>query len=193
MQALNVSDPVKHPDVAANAAVSGRLLPPGATFARVTGPGWLTIKPDGGFTGKPEEFDAGVNSWIVSVTKANGPPTFLQLQMKVIGTSIFAENFNSYSGTQNAVQWQSGLKVAHSGNVTGWTKTGESTMHAVDRANRAGQSNPPNWAVMIWQDNVITSGAIAANASGQVYRVHFEASAAVYAATHPQQAPQGGD
>jgi hypothetical protein len=104
-----------------------------------------------------------------------------------------AENFNSYSGTQNAIQWQSGLKVAHSGSVTGWTKTGENSMHAVDRANRAGQSNPQNWAVMIWQDNVLTSGAIAANASGQVYRVEFEASAAVYAATHPQQATQAGD
>jgi hypothetical protein len=113
--------------------------------------------------------------------------------MKVIGTSVFAENFNRYSGTQNAVQWQSGLKVAHSGSVTGWTKTGENAVHAVDRANRAGQSNPRNWAVMIWQDNVITSGPIAANASGQVYRVDFEASAAVYAATDPQQATQAGD
>jgi hypothetical protein len=193
MQALNLGDPVKHPDVAAKKAVSGRLLPPGAAFARVTGPGWLTIKPDGRFTGKPEEFDSGVNSWIISVTKSDGPRTFIQLQIKVIGTSIFAENFNSYSGTQNAVQWQSGLKVAHSGSVTGWTKTGASTMHAVDRANRAAQSNPPNWAVMIWQDNVITSGAIAANASGQVYRIDFDASAAVYAATNPQQATQAGD
>ena len=193
MQALNLGDPVKHADVAANEVVFGRLPPPGASFARVTGPGWLTIKPDGSFTGKPAEFDSGVNSWIISVTKGDGPPSFLQLQIKVIGTSIFAENFNSYSGTQNAAQWQSGLKVAHSGSVKGWTKTGEHTMHAVDRANRAAQSNPQNWAVMIWQDNVITSGPIAANASGQVYRVDFEASAAVYAATHPQQATQAGD
>src|SRR5262249_29740852 len=50
-----------------------------------------------------------------------------------------------------------------------------------------------NWAVMIWQDNVITSGAIAANASGQVYRVDFEASAAVYAGTNLEQATQAGD
>jgi hypothetical protein len=64
-------------------------------------------------------------------------------------------------------------------------------MHAVDRANRAGQSNPENWAVMIFQDNVITSGAFAANASGQVYRIDFEASPAVY--ENPQQATQAGD
>ena len=59
--------------------------------------------------------------------------------------------------------------------------------------NRDGQSNPQNWAVMIWQDNVLTSTAIAANAFGQVYRIDFEASPAVYAATHPQQATQAGD
>ncbi len=73
---------------------------------------------------------------LVSVTKVDGPPTFIQkLHIKVIGTSIFAENFNRYSGIQNAVQWQSGLKVAHSGSVTGWTKTGENAVHAVDNAS----------------------------------------------------------
>jgi hypothetical protein len=104
---------------------------------------------------------------------------------------IFIENFDSYSGTENAVQWQSGRKVAQSGSVTDWTKAGEHSMHAVDRANRAGESNWQNWAVMIWQDNVITSDAFAANASGQVYRIDFEASPAVYA--NPPQATQAGD
>ena len=46
---------------------------------------------------------------------------------------------------------------------------------------------------MIWQDNVITSGAIGANASGQVYRVNFEASPAVYAASNSEQATEAGD
>jgi hypothetical protein len=105
---------------------------------------------------------------------------------------ISADDFNNcYGGIGNAVQWQSGQNVAHSGGVTGWTEAGEHSMHAVDRANRAGQSNPPNWAVMIFQDNVITSDAFAANASGQVYRIDFEASPAVYA--NPQQATQAGD
>jgi formylglycine-generating enzyme required for sulfatase activity len=188
---LNFAHSVKHPDAAPNETVSGQLKPRGATFARVAGPGWLTIKPDGGFTGKPEEIDSGVNTWLVSVTKGDAALTFIELRIKVIGTSIFVENFKSYRGDQNAVQWQSGQKVAHSGNVTGWTKAGEHSMHALDRANRTGQSNPQNWAVMIFQDNVITSGAFAANASGQVYRIDFEASPAVYA--NPQQATQAGD
>ena len=53
---------------------------------------------------------------------------------------------------------------------------GTGTMHAVDRANPAGQSNPSDWAIMIWQDNVITSGAFAANVAGHAYRVNFEAA-----------------
>jgi hypothetical protein len=105
---------------------------------------------------------------------------------------ISADDFNSYTGgIQKDVQWQSGQKVAHSGSVTGWTEAGEHSMHAVDRANRAGESNTRNWAVMIFQDTVITSDAFAANASGQIYRIDFEASPAVYA--NPEQATQAGD
>src|SRR5262249_43823861 len=80
---------------------------------------------------------------------------------------------------------------AHSGGVTGWTEAGEHSMHAVDRGKRGGHSNPPNWAGMIFQDTVITSDAFVANATGQVYRIDFEASPGVYG--NPPQAPQAGD
>jgi hypothetical protein len=196
MQALNVGNPVMQPGATANQAYAGQLDPVGATFAKVTGPGWLTIHPDGSFTGTPGKLDSGVNSWIVSVTQGGGAPTFIQLQITVTASSgfLFAENFSSYSGTQNTAQWQSGLKVAYNGNLTtGWTKAGVSAMHAVDLANTSGLSNPSDWAVMIWQDNVITSGTIAANTSGQAYRVDFETSAAVYAAGNSDQATQAGD
>jgi hypothetical protein len=66
-------------------------------------------------------------------------------------------------------------------------------MHAVDRANHRGQSNPSDWAIMIWQDNVITSEAFTANVGGHAYSVNFEVGAAVYAATNPDQATQAGD
>lgn len=193
MQPLNTENPVKHSDVAANETVSGQLKTPSATFARLRGPGWLTIEPDGSFTGKPDECDYGVNTWVVSVTKGKGAPSYIELQIKVIGTSIFAENFNSFRGDEhgNHNQDQTWLKLAHSGSVTGWEKAGEHCMHAVDRANRYGQLNPQNWAVMIFQDNVITSGAFAGNTSGQLYRVDFEASPAVY--SNPKQATQAGD
>jgi len=193
MQAVNVGNPVIGADVAANQACSGQLGPAGATFSRVAGPGWLTIHPDGSFTGVPGQLDIGTNTWIVSVVQAGGGSTFVQLQITVVGTAnfIFAENFNSYSGTENGVQYQSALNVAYSGSVGAWTKSGYNAIHAADLANNGGLSNPSDWAVMFYQDNFITSGAIAANTSGQAYRVDFETSAAVY--SQSSQATQTGD
>jgi hypothetical protein len=195
MQAPDLGAPVIQPDAKAGQAYSGRLLPEGATFARQAGPNWLTIRPDGSISGTPGETDAGVHSWIVSVTKAGSAPALIQLQITVAGSPgvIFVENFNRYGGDQNKTQYQSGLKVAHSGTVAGWANAGTGAMHAVDRANPGGQSNPSDWAIMIWQDNVITSGAVAANVAGHAYRVDFEAGAAVYAAENPDQATKAGD
>jgi len=195
MQAPDLGPPVILPGATASQVYSGRLLPEGAAFANRAGPGWLTIHPDGRVSGTPGEDDTGVNAWGVSVTKAGGQPALIQLQIAVAGSPgvLFAENCSRYSGDQNETQYQSGLKVAHTGNVAGWANAGTGTMHAVDRANPRGQSNPSDWAIMIWQDNVITSRAVAANVAGHAYRVNFEAGAAVYAATNPDQATQAGD
>ena len=129
------------------------------------------------------------------MTKTGGKSALIQLQIAVAGSPdvLFVENFNRYSGDQNGIQYQSGLKVAHSGTVAGWNNAGNSTMHAVDRANPGGQSNPSDWAVMIFEDNVIISSAVAANVAGHAYRVNFEAGAAVYAVANPDQATQAGD
>ncbi|MEI7899639.1 MAG: DUF4038 domain-containing protein [bacterium] len=195
MQTPDLGAPVVLPGAATGKAYSGRLLPEGATFVRRAGPDWLTVQADGRVSGTPGEDDAGVNVWIVGVTKAGGQPAMIQLQVTVTGLPgvHLAENFSRYSGSQNDTQYQSGLKVAYSGTVAGWASAGSGALHAVDRANQAGQSNPSDWAVMIWQDNVISSRAFAANAAGQAYCVSFEAGAAVYAATHPEQATQAGD
>jgi hypothetical protein len=190
MQALKRADPVVRPDVAVGKICAGQLAPAGATFAKVAGPDWLTVKPDGSYTGTPDEFDSGAGSWRVSATTGGGETTFIQLQIKVLGTSLFVENFSSYSGTQNSTQYQSGLRIAYNGSAAAWTNTGAGTMHAVDRG---GPSNAQNWAAMIFQDNVITSGTIAANTSGQTYRVAFETSPAVYGGSNVDQATQAGD
>jgi hypothetical protein len=190
MQALKHADPVVRPDVAVGKICAGQLAPAGATFAKVAGPDWLTVKPDGSYTGTPDEFDSGAGSWRVSATTGGGETTFIQLQIKVLGTSLFVENFSSYSGTQNSTQYQSGLRIAYNGSAAAWTNTGAGTMHAVDRG---GPSNAQNWAAMIFQDNFITSGTIAANTSGQTYRVAFETSPAVYGGSNVDQATQAGD
>jgi hypothetical protein len=91
-------------------------------------------------------------------------------------TVIFSESFNGYTGgNQNATQFQTGLKVYHSGNLPGWNKSGAGTVHAVNR------NGSTNFADMIWQDNVITlSAGLAANESGVTYFVDFNAGAATY-------------
>jgi hypothetical protein len=100
--------------------------------------------------------------------------------------AIFADDFASFAdGNFNGGQFQSGLVVAFGGNLTGWDKVGGGVVHAVDRANVFGSvNNSPDFAVMIWQDNVITQLAAVAgsNASGMSYKVSFDAGPAVYQA-----------
>lgn len=105
--------------------------------------------------------------------------------------AIFSGDFESFTapaGNFNGGQFQSGLVVAHSGNVTGWTKAGGGTVHVVDRANLVGGTNPRDFSVMIWQDNVITQAAAVSgsNASGAAYAVGFDAGPAVYQAPSQQ-------
>ena len=97
----------------------------------------------------------------------------------LIGTAgaatIFTEDFNGYAGNQNSTQGNTGLNVAFGGNVAGWSKSGAGVMHAVDLGTS-------NWAIMFWQDNVITQTlGIAANDSGTDYEVNFDYGTAVYA------------
>ena len=42
--------------------------------------------------------------------------------------TIFTEDFNTYAGNQNASQSVTGLPVAHTGSVAGWSNAGDGTM-----------------------------------------------------------------
>ena len=107
----------------------------------------------------------------------------MELSVNVLGAGgeIFTESFNGYKGTQNATQFTTGLNVAHAGTVPGWNGSGGGVMHAVDRSFKGGEVTPSDWAIMIFEDNVITSAEIDANATGVTYRVAFETRPAVYA------------
>ncbi|MCF7730781.1 MAG: lamin tail domain-containing protein [Akkermansiaceae bacterium] len=101
--------------------------------------------------------------------------------------TIFTEDFDGFTapaGNFNGGQYQSGLAVAFSGALPGWGKAGGGTVHAVDTANvhLNGIVNPQDFAVMIWQDNVITQSAAipGSNDAGVTYEVSFDASPAVY-------------
>ena len=101
--------------------------------------------------------------------------------------TLFTEDFDGFTapaGNFNGGQLQSGLAVAFSGALPAWAKSGAGTVHAVDSANvfANGIVSPRDFAVMIWQDNVITLNASipGSNEAGVTYEVAFDASPAVY-------------
>lgn len=100
---------------------------------------------------------------------------FLASAATSLDAAIFTENFNGYAGIQNNMQYQTGLKVSHTGSLPAWNRAGSGTAHAVD-LNTNG-----NYAVMLWKDNVITlASGIAANDAGVGYTVAFSAGPATY-------------
>ena len=105
-------------------------------------------------------------------------------------TIIFTENFNTYTGNQNNTQYQTGLNVAHTGSVAGWSNSGQGTIHAVDLDATAGV----NWAPMFYQDNVITQTVgIAANNLNASYEINFDYGTAVYGTAQAAQRTTADD
>ncbi|MFM8891996.1 MAG: DUF1549 domain-containing protein, partial [Planctomycetia bacterium] len=90
---------------------------------------------------------------------------------------LFHESFDRcHGGHRNAAQVDTGLALAVGGALPGWRKTGQGTVHVVDR------SGDGDLAAMIWIDNVIElETGIAANDRGAVYVVSFDHGPTVYA------------
>ena len=98
---------------------------------------------------------------------------------------LFQEDFAGFTGTLVAgAQGGTGLDLAHSGSVTGWSKAGSGTMHAVDLGSS-------DWAIMFWADNVITSSGVVANDSGQSYELTFDYGTASWSGTDGTRAGDG--
>ena len=114
---------------------------------------------------------------------------------------IFTEDFNSFTGVLNGNQGGAqGQHVTthdmgHSGNLTGWSKAGAGTVHAVDTANvwtdpSTVTANPQNWAVMIWGGNGVGANIIneitlaapiaGSNTIGTPYRIDFLGAGGVF-------------
>ena len=120
--------------------------------------------------------------------KASTTVLALALTSSVYGQAIFTSDFNGFTapeGNFNGGQFESGQAVAHSGNLPDWEKAGAGTVHVVDTANVFPNIDQPrDFAVMIWQDNVITlaDGIPGSNTAGAQYVVQFHAGPAVYQA-----------
>jgi hypothetical protein len=193
MQAHNPATTVELSGMKAGETCSGKLEPSNATFTKKSGPEWLTIRADGTYSGTPKDMNAGRNSFLVSAKKPGGEETLVEARINVLGANgeVFFESFGGYQGSTNNKQADTALSVAHSGRVSGWGHSGAGAMHAMDRSFKGGEVTPSNWAIMIFKDNVITSGEIEANASGKNYQVSFEVAPAVYGVL--SQANKAGD
>lgn len=183
MQAQSTGETIKLPDAKVGRESSGKLERQGAAFSKKRGRDWLTVNPDGSYSGTPADYHTGSNTFLISVKTRDKAEALIQLTINVIGAGgeLFTESFDSYKGTQNEKQATTGLNVAHSGKVAGWVHSGFNALHAVDRSFLGGEVTPSDWAIMIHSDNVMTSPAIDANEAGEMYRVAFEAGPAVYA------------
>ena len=112
------ANPFTLPDAAAGQNFNGTLSTNASdpnpndvlTFAIVSGPGWLSVAPDGTVSGTPSNTDANTNSFVVSVTDAGGLSSVATLYIYVNGAPSFtADPFTlsagvlnqSYSGTIN--------------------------------------------------------------------------------------------
>jgi hypothetical protein len=195
MQAQKPDKTVTLVDAKVGENLSGKLEPAGATFTKKAGPDWLTVRADGTYSGTPKDTNLGRNSFLLEVQPAEGKPTLVEARIKVMSANgeVFAETFGGYKGNQNSKQADTGLNVAHSGEVLGWVASGAGAIHAVDRSIKGGEVNlsPSDWAVMIFDNNVITTSEVDANASGKSYQLSFETSPAVFA--DRAQASQAGD
>jgi len=90
---------------------------------------------------------------------------------------IFSENFNSTNMGTTGAQAHTGLTVGYFSSVAGWTSSGLNAMRSVNRVLGAGT----NIAAAIPYDNqIIQSSGIAANASGVTYTMFFEVGPSVW-------------
>ena len=126
-------------------------------------------------------------SYTLTATRGNRTSTAVATRTIIDPNAIFNEDFGSFTvanpGNFNGGQFESGLVVAFGGDLAGWDKAGGGVVHAVDQANVFGvDDNPPDFSVMIWQDNVITlAEAIpGSNQAGAAYAVSFGSGPAVY-------------
>lgn len=89
-------------------------------------------------------------------------------------------------GVADALEWQSGIRLSHGGELPGWRHEG---FHAVHAAERRGSGSA---AILLWEDERLTHLAgIAANDAGVRYRLSCDVAPAVYAT--PAQATADGD
>jgi hypothetical protein len=105
-----LSDPITKSDMAADSAMSGLLTGDAGdwegdplTYAKTSGPAWLTVASNGTLSGTPPASARGVNSFTVSVTDGSGGTDTATLQLNVLNNAPVATAQSLSSPWQNPV------------------------------------------------------------------------------------------
>jgi len=195
IQILGSAPPVTLPGI--TNAPAGGTVAEGCTFILTVGASnawsyaWYkddTLIPGAGLASYSlvDASTTNVGSYKVVAANAYGSVTSAPVTLTVTarathGTVLLSENFNGYSGNQNNLQYQTGLKVATGGNIPGWSKSGDGAIHAEDRTGSG------DWAIMFYGGNTVAGAniisnttPIAANVAGATYYVDFVSGDACY-------------
>ncbi len=92
------------------AALSTNAVQPAGdalTFAKVTGPAWLTVAPDGTLSGTPAVSDVGPNSFTVSLADTNGWSSTATMTIMVAPAPLLA-SLSFSQGTNMILSWTGG-------------------------------------------------------------------------------------
>ena len=110
-----VTDPFRRAYGIAGSAYTGKLaahvrdddIADSLAFSKISGPGWLTIAPDGTLSGTPTAVDVGINSFAVEVTDSVPLSDTATFTIEVFApgavdiSSLKALAFNVWVGTNN--------------------------------------------------------------------------------------------
>lgn len=153
-------------------------------------PGGIPVSVDGGGAGSIIVNPTETTTYTLTATRGTSTSTAEATAAVYDPANLFSEDFDGITGLGlnggPGGQVTTTHDIGFGGSLTGWSKSGAGTIHAVDTANTwtdsAVSTNTPNWGVMIWQDNVITqdAGIPASNDSGIEYSIDFLAAGAVY-------------
>jgi hypothetical protein len=91
------SDPISKPNATQDQSYSGSIASNASdpdsdplTFAKVSGPAWLSIASNGALIGTPGSTNVGINSFTVSVSDGRGGSDTATLQIAVLATQMAA-------------------------------------------------------------------------------------------------------
>lgn len=126
------------------------------TFAKLSGPGWLTVAADGSLSGQPEAADAGENQFVVQVADVHGASSLGLVLIRVGGSQSFPEyQYGSLAGTNTSDEFIQRVRIAdldhESGNNGGYADF-RSHVARIDPGQTIGYTLTPGWTGTLYAE-----------------------------------------